>query len=221
MFRESCEAHSAKQDGGEEGIRTLEKLLTSTPLAGERLRPLGHLSGGSPVKKSRRTINKAFGLGARSGVNFGRRLSSGRTGGARYARASARHHFQTIYIASIHRVRLLEAPLDRRARRITGLSGWPADLKVGASRQTPRPDGADKTGDGGPPRRHFVLHCAKCPFRGQPIVTFPQQHPGFGAAAGQKRHDCVEPAKKSGQKHSRGTRRSGIVSKNSETEMTT
>jgi hypothetical protein len=130
MFRESCEAHSAKQDGGEEGIRTLEKLLTSTPLAGERLRPLGHLSGGSPVKKSRRTINKAFGLGARSGVNFGRRLSSGRTGGARYARASARHHFQTIYIASIHRVRLLEAPLDRRARRITGLSGWPADLRL-------------------------------------------------------------------------------------------
>jgi hypothetical protein len=36
-------------DGGEEGIRTLEKLLTSTPLAGERLRPLGHLSGGAQV----------------------------------------------------------------------------------------------------------------------------------------------------------------------------
>ena len=32
-------------NGGEEGIRTLEKLLTSTPLAGARLRPLGHLSG--------------------------------------------------------------------------------------------------------------------------------------------------------------------------------
>jgi hypothetical protein len=32
------------KSGGEEGIRTLEKLLTSTPLAGERLRPLGHLS---------------------------------------------------------------------------------------------------------------------------------------------------------------------------------
>ena len=30
--------------GGEEGIRTLETLLTPTPLAGERLRPLGHLS---------------------------------------------------------------------------------------------------------------------------------------------------------------------------------
>ncbi|CAI2935614.1 protein of unknown function [Aminobacter niigataensis] len=30
--------------GGEDGIRTHEKLLTSTPLAGERLRPLGHLS---------------------------------------------------------------------------------------------------------------------------------------------------------------------------------
>ena len=37
--------------GGEEGIRTLEKLLTSTPLAGERLRPLGHLSGGRWIKE--------------------------------------------------------------------------------------------------------------------------------------------------------------------------
>ena len=31
--------------GGERGIRTLEGLLTLTPLAGARLRPLGHLSG--------------------------------------------------------------------------------------------------------------------------------------------------------------------------------
>jgi hypothetical protein len=30
--------------GGERGIRTLEGLLTLTPLAGARLRPLGHLS---------------------------------------------------------------------------------------------------------------------------------------------------------------------------------
>jgi hypothetical protein len=30
--------------GGEGGIRTLDELLTHTPLAGERLRPLGHLS---------------------------------------------------------------------------------------------------------------------------------------------------------------------------------
>ena len=32
------------QNGGEGGIRTLDGLLTHTPLAGERLRPLGHLS---------------------------------------------------------------------------------------------------------------------------------------------------------------------------------
>ena len=32
--------------GGERGIRTLEGLLALTPLAGVRLRPLGHLSGG-------------------------------------------------------------------------------------------------------------------------------------------------------------------------------
>lgn len=31
--------------GGEDGIRTHETLMRSTPLAGERLRPLGHLSG--------------------------------------------------------------------------------------------------------------------------------------------------------------------------------
>ena len=30
--------------GGEGGIRTLDELLTHTPLAGERLQPLGHLS---------------------------------------------------------------------------------------------------------------------------------------------------------------------------------
>lgn len=38
------------RDGGEEGIRTLDTLLTYTPLAGERLRPLGHLSGGSLIE---------------------------------------------------------------------------------------------------------------------------------------------------------------------------
>ena len=31
-------------DGGERGIRTLDGILSHTPLAGERLRPLGHLS---------------------------------------------------------------------------------------------------------------------------------------------------------------------------------
>jgi hypothetical protein len=51
------EAHSAKQDGGEDGIRTHEKLLTSTPLAGERLRPLGHLSV-APLDKEKRRHNQ-------------------------------------------------------------------------------------------------------------------------------------------------------------------
>ena len=35
---------STDKFGGERGIRTLEGLLTLTPLAGVRLRPLGHLS---------------------------------------------------------------------------------------------------------------------------------------------------------------------------------
>ena len=39
-----------KTTGGEGGIRTLEGLLTLTPLAGARLRPLGHLSGSSPKR---------------------------------------------------------------------------------------------------------------------------------------------------------------------------
>src|SRR5580704_1256827 len=41
--------------GGERGIRTLEGLLTLTPLAGVRLRPLGHLSGAQaalPLERS-------------------------------------------------------------------------------------------------------------------------------------------------------------------------
>ena len=44
---ENPETHGV--DGGEEGIRTLDTLLTYTPLAGERLRPLGHLSGEASV----------------------------------------------------------------------------------------------------------------------------------------------------------------------------
>ena len=36
---------SSREDGGEDGIRTHEAVLPLTPLAGERLRPLGHLSG--------------------------------------------------------------------------------------------------------------------------------------------------------------------------------
>ena len=35
--------------GGDEGIRTLDTLLRYTPLAGERLRPLGHVSAGGSI----------------------------------------------------------------------------------------------------------------------------------------------------------------------------
>ncbi len=40
-----------KGNGGEEGIRTLETGTPPTPLAGERLRPLGHLSVGVGIFK--------------------------------------------------------------------------------------------------------------------------------------------------------------------------
>jgi hypothetical protein len=46
-----------RRDGGEDGIRTHETLLGPTPLAGERLRPLGHLSGSRCLKKRRTHIN--------------------------------------------------------------------------------------------------------------------------------------------------------------------
>src|SRR5579872_7029211 len=38
------EGGESEVSGGERGIRTLDGLLTHTPLAGVRLRPLGHLS---------------------------------------------------------------------------------------------------------------------------------------------------------------------------------
>src|SRR5271165_3048361 len=44
-FGSDFEASRRAWHGGEGGIRTLEGLLTLTPLAGARLRPLGHLSG--------------------------------------------------------------------------------------------------------------------------------------------------------------------------------
>ena len=39
-------------NGGERGIRTLDRGLTYTPLAGERLQPLGHLSGARIVTQT-------------------------------------------------------------------------------------------------------------------------------------------------------------------------
>ena len=43
--RTNARLSSSLSVGGEGGIRTLDGLLTHTPLAGARLRPLGHLSG--------------------------------------------------------------------------------------------------------------------------------------------------------------------------------
>ncbi len=46
-IKKPCKRHiyKALSNGGEGGIRTLDTLLTYTPLAGERLQPLGHFSG--------------------------------------------------------------------------------------------------------------------------------------------------------------------------------
>ena len=48
-----CTISLFKKTGREEGIRTLDGLLTHTPLAGERLQPLGHLSGVSDEDNDR------------------------------------------------------------------------------------------------------------------------------------------------------------------------
>ena len=47
------EKHATEQGlgGGEDGIRTHETLLEPTPLAGERLQPLGHLSAGGDINE--------------------------------------------------------------------------------------------------------------------------------------------------------------------------
>ena len=46
-----------KSYGGERGIRTLDRGLTYTPLAGERLQPLGHLSGVRIVAHTTRVLS--------------------------------------------------------------------------------------------------------------------------------------------------------------------
>ena len=50
----SCDAlvRASHETGGERGIRTLDGLLTHTPLAGARLRPLGHLSARKNLARS-------------------------------------------------------------------------------------------------------------------------------------------------------------------------
>ncbi len=47
-------------NGGDEGIRTLDELLAHTPLAGERLRPLGHVSvgGTSELRRQEQAISE-------------------------------------------------------------------------------------------------------------------------------------------------------------------
>ncbi len=52
----------SQESGGERGIRTLEGLLTLTPLAGARLRPLGHLS----VRRAGRHEGKTLSTPAKS-----------------------------------------------------------------------------------------------------------------------------------------------------------
>ena len=47
-------------DGGEDGIRTHETLLGPTPLAGERLRPLGHLSNAGSGLNGKVSEHKAL-----------------------------------------------------------------------------------------------------------------------------------------------------------------
>src|SRR5487761_544338 len=54
--------------GGERGIRTLEGLLTLTPLAGVRLRPLGHLSDLGKLLAAQ-ALRRGTGLPAKKGAH--------------------------------------------------------------------------------------------------------------------------------------------------------
>ena len=53
-------ARSLFYNGGEGGIRTLDTRLTYTPLAGERLQPLGHFSVFVAPFRRRETLNSCY-----------------------------------------------------------------------------------------------------------------------------------------------------------------
>ena len=57
--------------GGEGGIRTLDELSTHTPLAGERLQPLGHLSGGGNCSTGEPVLGRRIGLLEHAGRDAG------------------------------------------------------------------------------------------------------------------------------------------------------
>ena len=63
-FRLSQPAHESliKADGGGDEIRAHEALLEPAPLAGERLRPLGHLSAPRPDRRNFAPRQGKFGL---------------------------------------------------------------------------------------------------------------------------------------------------------------
>ena len=59
--------------GGEGGIRTLDTRLTYTPLAGERLQPLGHFSGSAKPTTKTSAKKRRFTLRHEKNLKFHRR----------------------------------------------------------------------------------------------------------------------------------------------------
>ena len=80
-----CSANCGKlkeYNGGERGIRTLEGLLTLTPLAGVRLRPLGHLSAGQKLQLVQLVTPCTAHPGARSAAMILKRITEGKPQGS-------------------------------------------------------------------------------------------------------------------------------------------
>jgi hypothetical protein len=96
--------------GGERGIRTLEGLLTLTPLAGERFRPLSHLSVCSGLIEQGRipymifTANKARKLV--SATNFNSTMDVG-------VRHQKLRFYRNIYLLPISATFICYRPADR------------------------------------------------------------------------------------------------------------
>ena len=137
------------ESGGERGIRTLEGLLTLTPLAGVRLRPLGHLSAVWEAGVIRDVVARHWRLPAPRGQpahHTGNAPGMGRENGAQ--REQPKHVEQTDAPGCTKDQTMEPAASPKgigttsRAQRISGQAPSPADLRpVGRRRVRANPRG--------------------------------------------------------------------------------
>ena len=97
--------------GGERGIRTLEGLLTLTPLAGVRLRPLGHLSGG----RNHNDPESGWQRNTQTGVSGGQSLPRHASGLVRIrtiGTLAVLDAFENFFAVNSHSLRRIDADAD-------------------------------------------------------------------------------------------------------------